>query len=266
MRNVKLNKLWDSLHASYLFLPTVIVVSAIVLAFIMLMIDQNTKNSMEQLGWIYGSGPDGARSMLSAVFGSIITVTATAFLITIVALQFAASNFGPRLLRNFMQDTGNQVVLGIFLGTFIYCLLILRIIRGEDYTFFVPHLSVTMGVALAIISVGTLIYFIHHASTIIQASEVIANVSADLDNVISHLFSEETRTNTLKQRLISKISVNFNSEAYFVAANKTGYLQAVDDRKLMKGDRIYDLLLWIKSRPRKFIIKESIEDKRRKGA
>ncbi len=71
-----------------------------------------------------------------------------------------------------MQDTGNQVVLGTFIATFIYCLLVLRTIHGEGdgYEEFVPQLSVTIGTLLAIISIGVLIYFIHHASTIIQAS------------------------------------------------------------------------------------------------
>ncbi|HAJ59617.1 MAG TPA: DUF2254 domain-containing protein, partial [Cyanobacteria bacterium UBA8543] len=63
----------------------------------------------------------------------------------------------------FMQDTGNQVVLGTFIATFIYCLLVLRTVRGDDYNVFVPQISVTVGIVLAIASIGVLIYFIHHA-------------------------------------------------------------------------------------------------------
>ncbi|MBD1996252.1 DUF2254 domain-containing protein [Leptolyngbya sp. FACHB-541] len=255
MRNAKLNKLWDALHSSYWFLPSIMVVAAIALAFGMLVVDRTTPKSLESLSWIYSGGPDGARALLSAVAGSMITVTATAFSITIVALQLAASNFGPRLLRNFMQDTGNQIVLGTFLGTFVYCLLILRTVRGEDYTFFVPHLSVTVGVILAIASVGTLIYFIHHASTIIQASHVITGVSADLDDAIARLFPEEIGTAKLKQRQVSEIPANFKAKAQPIAANKTGYLQVIDDQKLMKIACKHNLLVWIKTRPGKFIAK-----------
>lgn len=233
------------------------VIVAIALAFKMLSVDRTIQDKLSSSSWIYSGGPDGARALLSAVAGSMVTVTATAFSITIVALQLAASNFGPRLLRNFMQDTGNQVVLGTFLGTFVYCLLILRTIRGEDYALFVPHLSVTMGVVLAIASVGTLIYFIHHASTIIQASHVITGVSSDLDDAIARLFPEEIGTAAPKQRQVGEIPANFNAKAYGVAASQTGYLQVIDDQKLMKVACKHNLLLQIKSRPGKFIAKGS---------
>lgn len=117
MNNVKLSKLWDALQSSYWFLPGVMAVGGIALAFAMLAIDRT--GGMQKWWWIYSGGPDGARSLLSAVASSMMSVAATAFSITIVALQLAASNFGPRLLRNFMQDTGNQIVLGTFIGTFV---------------------------------------------------------------------------------------------------------------------------------------------------
>jgi len=132
MKNVKLGKFWDYLHSSYWFLPTVMAVIAIALAFTMLSLDRaGFYGPLEKWGWIYTGGANGAREVLSSVASSVISVAATAFSITIVALQLAASNYSPRLLRNFMQDTGNQLVLGIFIATFIYSLLVLRTIRGD---------------------------------------------------------------------------------------------------------------------------------------
>jgi uncharacterized membrane protein len=191
MKNVKLSKVWDSLHSSYWFIPTLMAAISIILAWAMLTVDRT--GGTPNWWWIYTGGTDGARSLLSSVAGSMVSVVATAFSITIVALQLASSNFGPRLLRNFMQDTGNQIVLGTFIATFIYCLLVLRTIHGEGdgYSFFVPQLSVTVGTVLAIASMGVLIYFIHHASTIIQASHVITQVSGDLDKTIDRLFPEK---------------------------------------------------------------------------
>src|SRR6185437_1618295 len=113
-------------------------------------------------GWLWSGGAEGARSLLSTVASSMITVTGTVFSITIAALTLASSQFGPRLLRNFTRDTGNRVVLGTFVGTFLYCLLVLRTVRDQDEGGFVPSLSVTCGVLLATASVGVLIYFIHH--------------------------------------------------------------------------------------------------------
>ncbi|PSO85972.1 MAG: hypothetical protein BRC43_12585 [Cyanobacteria bacterium QS_3_48_167] len=56
----------------------------------------------------------------------------------IVALTLTSSQFGPRLLRNFMRDTGNKVVLGTFAARFLYCLLILQTIQGGKQNVFLP--------------------------------------------------------------------------------------------------------------------------------
>lgn len=258
MKNIKLSKLWDSLHSSYWFLPTIIAAISFGLAIALLSLDRRGYyQPLLKLGLVYTGGPDGARAMLSAIASSTITVATTAFSITIVALQLASSQFGPRLLRNFMQDTGNQIVLGTFIGTFIYCLLVLRTVRGEDYNIFVPQLSVTFAIGLAIASIGVLIYFIHHASTIIQASHVIKSVSRELENAIDRLFPEKIgRSIPNGKRQVGDLA-SFDAEACLVKAVSSGYLQAIDDENLMQiaGDR--DLLLRLKYYPGQFIIKGS---------
>jgi len=256
MKNTKLSKYWDALQSSYWFLPSLILIAAIALAFTMLYFDRKGSSGITNLWWLYTGGPDGARSVLSAIAGSMITVAGTAFSITIVALQLAASNFGPRLLRNFMQDIGNQIVLGTFIGTFIYCLLILRTIRGENYSPFVPQMSVTVGVVLAIVSTGVLIYFIHHASTIIQVSQVIVNVSDDLDRAIDRLYPE--RIGQDSQQSVTEIPKQFEQQSTLIQATQTGYLQAIDDEELMKVACRADVLLCIKARPGKYIIPGSL--------
>ncbi|MBD2039311.1 DUF2254 domain-containing protein [Microcoleus sp. FACHB-672] len=258
--NIKLSKLWDSLHSSYWFVPALMSGSAMVLAFAMLALDRAGKSGpVEQLAWIYTGGPEGARTLLSTVAGSMITVAGTAFSIVIVALTLASSQFGPRLLRNFMQDTGNQVVLGTFIGTFIYCLLVLRTIRGDDYNLFVPQIAVTFGIVLAIASIGVLIYFIHHASTSIQSWHVIGEVSKELNHAIDHLFPQKIGQGKpeQKQQWVDEIPVNFDKEASPVLATKSGYLQAVDDKRLMKIAKSNNLLLRLKYRPGKFIVQDS---------
>ncbi|MBD2741968.1 DUF2254 domain-containing protein [Coleofasciculus sp. FACHB-1120] len=260
MKNIKLGKLWDSLHSSYWFVPTLMAVIAIALAVGMLSLDRAGKSGpLESLGWIYTGGPDGARTLLSSVAGSMITVAGTAFSITIVALTLASSQFGPRLMRNFMQDTGNQVVLGTFIGTFIYCLLVLRTVRGDDYDVFVPQTSVTMGMVLAIASIGVLIYFIHHVSTSMQASHIIRDVGRELDNAIDRLFPQKIGQgkSVPKQRSVAEIPAEFDKEAAPILAKESGYLQAIDDELLMKIATSKDLLLRLKYRPGKFIVEGS---------
>jgi uncharacterized membrane protein len=117
---------------------------------------------IRHLGWIWAGRPEGARALLSTVAGSMITVAGVEFSITIMALSLASSQFGPRLLRNFMRDRGNQIVLGTFIATFVYCILVLRTVRGGDTEEFVPSIAITVGVVLALLSLAVLMYFIHH--------------------------------------------------------------------------------------------------------
>lgn len=135
--NVWLRALWDRLRSSYWFIPTVMEIAAILLSLTGIEMDRRFRyDVLREQGWVYTGGAEGARAGLSTIAGSIITVAGTTFSIIIAALSLASAQFGPRLLRNFMRDTGNQVVLGTLTSTFIYCLLVLRTVRGlEDNTY-----------------------------------------------------------------------------------------------------------------------------------
>ena len=111
---------------------------------------------------LYDGGATGARTLLGAVASSTIAVAGTVFSITIAALSLAAGQMGPRLLRNFVRDRGNQITLGIFLGTFAYALMVLRSVRTATEGAFVPHLALTIAIALALLCVGTLVFFVGH--------------------------------------------------------------------------------------------------------
>jgi uncharacterized membrane protein len=150
----------DRVRESFWFLPAVCAVIGLGLAIGLLFVDQRLEGHVPTTLWFYTGGAEGARSLLSALAGSIIIVLGLAFSITTVALQLAAAQLGPRLLRNFVRDPGNQIVLGTFVGTFVYCVFVLREIRGTNGVAdvaFVPHISVTAAVALAMVSVGVLI-------------------------------------------------------------------------------------------------------------
>ncbi|MEB3311266.1 MAG: DUF2254 domain-containing protein [Snowella sp.] len=256
MKNTKLNKFWDILLSSYWFFPSLMALGGIALAFAMLALDRTDAIASQKLSWIYSGGPDGARELLSAVASSMMTVAVTAFSITIVALQLASSNFGPRLLRNFMQDRGNQIVLGTFIATFLYCLLVLRTIYGENYNLFVPQFSVTMSIILAILGTGVLIYFIHHASTIIQASYVIASVAEELDDGINRLFPEAIEQNNCAHTQQNPtIPDDFDAQARPINSHHTGYLQIIDNRRLLQLSCQHNLVFRLLLRPGEFIIK-----------
>jgi uncharacterized membrane protein len=125
------------------------------------------------------------------IAGSMITVAGVVFSITIVVLSLASSQFGPRLIRNFMNVRANQMVLGTFVSTFIYGVLVLRTVNATVEARFVPGLSVTITVVMSLLSLGVLIYFIHNVSESIQAQNIIARVRRDLDKAVDRIFPEK---------------------------------------------------------------------------
>jgi uncharacterized membrane protein len=187
--------LWERIQDSLWFLPTALTVAAAVLAPLMVLVDQRLL-SAEEVGrywWLFGGSPEGARGVLVAIAGSLITVTGVVFSITIVALQLASSQFTPRVLQNFTGDRGNQLVLGVFVGTFTYTLLLLRTVRApvdDGAAGFVPAAGVTVAVALALVSIGLLIYYINHVATWIEASTIVDRVVGDTLHVIRNRFPE----------------------------------------------------------------------------
>jgi uncharacterized membrane protein len=259
MQYTKLSKLWDSLHSSFWFVPALMVTLAIALSFLTIAIDQRRETDLlSNLGWAYSLGPNGSRAILSAIAGSMATVATTAFSITIVALQLASSQFGPRLLRNFMQDTGNQVVLGTFIATFVYSLMVLRTINGVAENEFVPHLSVTCGIGLAIASIGVLIYFIHHSATSIQVDHVISRVGKELDAAIDRLFPEKLgRKKSQSAAASGDLPKNFDQDALPIRSAQSGYIQAMDNEQLMQIAQKHQLLLQIQQRPGHFVVQGS---------
>jgi uncharacterized membrane protein len=205
---------------------------------------------------MFEGGPEGAREVLSAIAGSMITVTGVVFSVTIVALTLASQQFGPRLLRHFIRDRGNQAVLGTFISTFLYCLLVLRTVRGTDETTYVPYISVSIGVIFAVASVGVLIYFIHHVATLIQAPIIVAAVAEELDESIQTVFPHERqeRGDGIPAGDVFQIPQGFDVESSPVTYRKSGYLQAIDEESLIEVAEKYDLLLRLTCRAGDFVV------------
>jgi uncharacterized membrane protein len=187
---VQIREWVERIRHSLWFIPGLAVLAAGAAALAMLAISEALGQVDADLPIVFSAGPDGARATLQAIAGSVITVAGVVFSITIVALQLTSTQFSPRVLRNFMRDRANQLVLGTFMGTFTYCLLVLRTIRSEDELrgdAFVPNLAITGALLLAFLSLAMLIYFIHHISVRIQVTSIVGSVTRDTLGTIRHV-------------------------------------------------------------------------------
>lgn len=226
----------DALGSSYWFLPSLMALGAIASSFLIVRVDQESELIwLRNLGFVFLNQPEGARSLLSTVAGSMIGVAGTTFSITLAVLTLTSQQFGPRLLNTFMHDKGNQVVLGTFVATSLYCLLVLRTVRDASETAgpaFVPHLAITVAALLAVFSLAVFIYFIHHTANSIQVATILARISEDLEGLIQKLYPEDAaHEEAIPERYPPPLPETL--EASTLRADKSGYLQAVDERGLL---------------------------------
>lgn len=245
---ITLSRLLDLLRTGFWFLPTLMLLAASGLALLLLYADERLDPGIHAtLAWAYSGGPEGARSLLSTIAGSMITAASVTFSLASVALSIASQQYGSRVLRNFMRDRVTQLLLGVFVATFIYSVLVVRAIRGSDVSGgFVPAISVTGAIALSLISLVLLIYFVHHVSASIQASHIVEVIAKTTEEAIPRLYPSQigqpmpnpTGVEDLRRRPSASLAIA-----------KSGYLQTVDAAKLLEVATERDLVIELLVKP-----------------
>ena len=231
----KLKQIWSNLRSSFWFMPSLIVAISIVIAAALIEADSaGSDRWLARWPRLFGTGAEGARGILSTIAGSMMSVVGVTFSMTVVALALASSQYTSRILRNFMRSRVTQVVLGIFVGIFTYCLIVLRTIRGGNEGVFVPNLAVFFSVLLAIGGVSVLIFFIHHIASSIQASSIIASAAQETIGTIDRLFPEQPEQGPGEDD--ENQTLRPLAEGFFrdIMARENGYIQGVDNAALLR--------------------------------
>lgn len=244
----------DRLNSSLWFVPSLIVLASVVLAYVVLAIDSTLPNDWWEdatgLTALFDVRIGGATATLQAIGGSIITIAGVVFSITIAAMTLAAGQYTSRVLRSFIRDRGNQMVLGVFLGIFVYCLLIMRSLSGISDNSHAPPLSMLISLVLAFVGVATLIYFIHHISMNLQATRIVATIADSALPSIDRHFPDrfEPSEDTGADR-------NMPSGEYrlILRSRRNGYVTGIDFNTLVKVADASDSLVRVYRAPGFFV-------------
>jgi len=237
--------------------PAMMCAVAVGLSFLLIEVDTRLGvGTVSDFGLLYTFGPEGARAILSVIASSMITVASLIFSITMLSLQLASSQFGPRVVENFMRDRSNQIVLGTFVTTFLYCLVVLRSVRGTGDSSFVPHLTVAFAVVLAAVGVAVLIYFIHHIATSIRIETLLEQLAVDGCDAVDRLFSDRLGRGPVQHEDEAdalRLPNDFDGGSEQVNTNVSGYVQNVGMDALMQIATEHDLILRIETPPGRFV-------------
>jgi len=245
----------ESLRTNLWLVPVIEVIAAVVLYLVTHAIDVSAYHGHLTLpSWVKFGTADSARQILTTLAGAVITVVGVVFSIMIVTLTLASTQFGPRMLRNFIRDRGTQVTLGTFVATFVYAILVLISIGSGPRGGFVPHLSITVAVALVAVSMGVLIFFIHHIAVSIQLPRVIATIAKDLSNAIdaeSAAVGPAVEAGPSVEELVARMSESGGA----VGAPSSGYLQFIQHQTLARLAAEKGAVIQLLQRPGHFVVR-----------
>jgi uncharacterized membrane protein len=226
----------------YLLVPTLIVIALGILALELPAIESSTPAIAE---WTSGkaflapSDAGMAQLLLGAIAGSCVTVVSVIYSVLLIALTFASIQFSPRILTIFLKDRVSQLTLGVYIGTFAYCLIVLPHVQSGT-TPIVPKLAVTLALILAIICVLYLILFIHHIALAIQANYIVDRIARETESVLKDQFGPPLKGFPREEETIAE-----PTGGTIVNSNKTGYIQYIDENKLLKLAIEHDVSIFI---------------------
>ena len=251
----------EVMRTNFWLVPSMEVLAAIALFAATLEVDRAVYHGVLTLpAWVEAGSADTAREILLAVAAAIMTVIGINFSVTIVTLTLASTQFGPRMLRNFIRDRGTQLTLGTFVATCVYCVLVLLAIGPAEHGVFVPHFSVNVVFLLVLVDLAVLIYFLHHIAIQIQLPFVIASIARDLTRYLG-VRKPDIRMATPDEpddsEEIAALVDTIKSSGAMMRTPKGGYLQAIRYDMLIRAASAADAVVYMPYRPGNFLVEDS---------
>jgi uncharacterized membrane protein len=225
----------EYVSASLWALPTLAVVAALIAGSVLSLVDVGARSPLRRL--LFQGTADDARTLLIGTVGTMITVIALTLGLTVVALQLSSTQFSPRVLRNFLRDRPNQIVLSIFVATFAYSaagLYTVGVSAGERTAEF-PRLAVTGAIVLLMASLGVLVFFADHLAHSIQIDSIMGVVVRSTVKVIDEGLPGE----------VGGTAPKAPERAVAVSAPRSGYVQSVHPEQLLGLATAADIVIRI---------------------
>jgi uncharacterized membrane protein len=195
--------------------------------------------------------PQVAQVILAGIAASIMTVVSIVFAILLMTLTLASMQFSPRIIVSFSRDRVTQWTLGIFLGTFSYCMAALPTARSLPHPF-APVATVLGAMVLALVCVGLLLFFIHHISQAISVNHIVDRIAAETEAMIDEIMPRPRRSNHL-DHLKDTAPLRPSPSEVAVLSNVSGYIRFIDKRRLVAVAKHYHVSIRVLRRVGHFV-------------
>ncbi len=245
----KLRDIAYTIKANYWFIPTLMTFGAILLAVLMVQLPITPFATAPFLRTVYSYDANAARSILSVIAGSMITVVSIVFSITIVALSLTSQQYGPRMIETFIRDRDTQFVIGTFIAVFTYCTTVMGSVSEIGV---VPYFAVLLGLLFTLVALCVLIFYIHNVAYSIRGEFIVAKVAHDMHLMLDDIDAEDKPApNDFTPPTFTR------EDETLIASLETGYLQKVYLNDLLELAVRYDLLIRVERGPGDFVLEGS---------
>lgn len=250
-----LGQLWDRLQSSFWFLPSVSALLGILVAHLLMSIDNRfDSEAIPFSSFVLSSSADQLRVSMIALAGTTLTTTGIVFTLLTLPLSVVAAQFGSRLLRIYLRDRTTQVVLAVFTMTFVYCILVALLIPPTSVNEDPPSISASFGLFLAVCCFASLILLIHHVGVSLQAPSVIASASRELQRAVHQAILASNREDEVGDETVTlSTDLQVRTEGKPIHALALGYVQFVDLERLLPLTSARDVVLRMECRPGDFV-------------
>ncbi len=194
---LRLRRYAERFRQSLFFLPAFFVLGSLGLGFLTVEIDRGLSSG--DLPSVASTTVDNARSILSTVAGGTIGSASVVFSLTLVAVQLASSQFSPRVVRGFLGDRFQQIVMGVVVGTFTYCLAVLRVVQepleNSNADPFLPQVSILVAVVLGVLSLLAVLASIDHTAKSLRVGSLLDSIASETVKVIQFRYPHRDADN-----------------------------------------------------------------------
>jgi uncharacterized membrane protein len=237
------------LDTSIWLIPALFCLSSVILGLLMLWLDRHVAYLFTS--WqMFAMPVESARQVLSVIAGSVISVGGVSFSVTMVALTLTSGQYGPKVVRHFLEDNDSKISLGLFLGAYVYALVVLTGYVEADH----PHLSVLTALLLALLAVVGFVRFIHRIATDLQADEIVQRIGKRLCQTFDELIEAAQADARSHDLLAWRRQAARGTPPHEVAYLDHGYVQSIDYAGLVRWSRQHDCCLQVRVRAGDFIV------------
>lgn len=228
---IRLRSLREKLNSSLFYTPMVLTLFGLGLGQLFLWVDAQVTDIPTDLT----ATVDSARAVLGVIAGATIAFAGVAFSVSLLLISLSSSQYSPRVVHGLFRDPFNKRVMGVVIGTFTYCLVVLRAVRSpleDGGTAVIPSLSIAVAVLLGVTALLAIVGFISHAAHSMDISKILHDVTeAAIEQVSAQWGNEDTADATRNET----IEQSAPDDAFVVTFERHGWVQQIDRNALLEA-------------------------------